>query len=349
MTKESRWELKTLAFLALGYTAYFAKPILFPIFLAVILFFLLAPTVRFLHRYRIPKTVGSATVILIMVGVVSFSISRLINPAANWINSAPQTLQMMEKKLRFLKNPIQKLSDASEKMDELTTLSQTPGPKSNVIVRSSELRDQIFTLTGTAFATLFTTLVLLYFLLIYGEIFLRKIGNFIHLPTNEGGGDHMIECLEKGISRYLVFTTIINFCLGVAVAIAMWLLGVPNPVLWGVLAALLNYIPYVGALIGVAIIFFVSLMSFDSALSASLPPIVYFTLTTIEGQFVTPIFMGGALKLNRLLILLSMIFWGWIWGLEGALLSIPLLSIVKIICDNVTPWAKFSKLLEANK
>src|SRR5690606_28930507 len=123
----------------------------------------------------------------------------------------------------------------------------------------------------------------------------------------------------------LLAISLINAGLGAVVAAVMWAIGMPNPLLWGVMAALLNYVPYVGALVGLAVVAVVALVSFDSAGTALLVPALYFACTTIEGQFVTPMLLGKRFEMNPVMVFLSIATWGWLWGVPGALMAVPLL------------------------
>jgi predicted PurR-regulated permease PerM len=143
--------------------------------------------------------------------------------------------------------------------------------------------------------------------------------------------------IESQISSYLATIAIINFCLGVAIGVAMALWGMPNPILWGVMGGLLNFIPYLGALIGVSVITLVAFTHFDLPSYGVLVPLTYYLLTAFEGYFVTPILLGRRLILNPVVIFLGFIFWGWLWHIPGMLLAVPILAVFKIFCDHIKP------------
>jgi predicted PurR-regulated permease PerM len=136
----------------------------------------------------------------------------------------------------------------------------------------------------------------------------------------------------------------VNVGFGIAVGSGLWLVGMPNPILWGILAGVLNYVPYLGGLVGYIIVGFVALTVFDTTGRALMAPGVYFLLNIIEGNIITPAILGRELTLNPVMIFAWLIFWGWIWGIPGALLAIPLLTMTKIIADNIeilTPLGSF--------
>jgi predicted PurR-regulated permease PerM len=139
---------------------------------------------------------------------------------------------------------------------------------------------------------------------------------------------------------------VINACLGLAVGAAMYLIGVPNPVLWGVVAGTANYIPYLGAVVGAVVVGVVAFLSLDSASHALLAPISYMTLSAIEGQLITPTILGLRFSLNPVVIYVWLIFWGWMWGVVGAVLAVPLLTIFKIFCDRIPSLSPVGDFLE---
>lgn len=203
----------------------------------------------------------------------------------------------------------------------------------------------VMTSTGAALATIAVTLVLLYFLLASGDTYLNKIVEMV--PTFRGKRDavEVARAIEWGVSSYLFTITIINACLGVVEGFAMWLLGVPNPALWGFMAAILNYIPFLGPLIGTVVVGLVALAEFDTIGAASVVPLVYLGITTIEGNFITPAIFGRSMSLNPVMVIVSLTFWGWIWGIGGALLAVPFLAAAKIACDRLERLAPVGRFL----
>ncbi len=178
-------------------------------------------------------------------------------------------------------------------------------------------------------------LVLLYFLLASGDLFLRKLIRVLTTLEDKKRAVEIARRLQEDISLYLLTITLINLGLGVAEGIAMHLLGMPNPLLWGVIAAILNFIPYLGAMVGMAVIAAVAALTFQTPGQILLPPLVYFLLTAAEGYLITPHIIGRRLTLNPVMILLGLIFWGWMWGIVGAIVAVPLLVSFKILCDHI--------------
>ncbi|MCA9027737.1 MAG: AI-2E family transporter [Planctomycetaceae bacterium] len=196
---------------------------------------------------------------------------------------------------------------------------------------------QMLTSTGSyvggLLAEIFLMLVLTYFLLASGDVLINNVLRILPSRKEKRTTVELVHTVERGISSYLLTVTAINVCLGIAEAIAMWLLGVPNPILWGAMATLLNFVPFLGALVGTGVILLVSILSFDSIFYAFLPATIYWCLTAIEGNFITPHIIGRSMSLNPIMVFLSLSVWGWMWGVGGALLAVPILAVLKVSFD----------------
>jgi predicted PurR-regulated permease PerM len=214
--------------------------------------------------------------------------------------------------------------------------------RQTVQVEGTNLAETVITSTRTFIAGVIIVVALLYFLLAYGDVLASKI---VQLSSSGRAISAAARAAEGEISAYLFTITLINAGLGVAVGGAMALLGMPNPVLWGVMAAVLNFIPYIGAMTGIAIVAVVALLTFDDPGRAALPPLCYFVLTGLEGQFLTPTILGYRLRLNPVVIFLWLVLWTWLWGVPGALLAVPILTGLKIVCDQVESLRPLGELI----
>ena len=178
-------------------------------------------------------------------------------------------------------------------------------------------------------------LTLVYFLLASGETVLRKI---VHASPRLADRQRAVDIareMEQQISSYLLTTTLINLAMGSVVAVALWLMGMPNPVLWGATAAVTNFIPYLGALICTAVIGLAAILAFDDIWKALLVPTVFFVINTLEGYVITPLIMGHRFTLNPALLFVGLLFWWFVWGTPGALLAVPMMVAFKIFCERV--------------
>ncbi|MEO5803442.1 MAG: AI-2E family transporter [Verrucomicrobiota bacterium] len=323
---------------------YFTRPFLMPVVLALLLSFLLKPVVRFLAGWKIRETFGALIVLLVFFGALAFVISRLTQPAGDWIAKAPETLRAAEQKIHHLLRPAAQISQAAKKVEEITTPEGTE-KVTQVEVKQPHLATDLLGYTRSFLAGALETIVLLYFLLAAGDMFMQKIVKVLPTLHDKKKAVEIGNEVQQNISRFLFTITAINTCLGIVVGFSVMLVGMPSPILWGVVAGLLNFIPYFGPITGVAILSVAGLVTFDSVSQALLPPLIYLALHGVEANLVTPMILGRRLTLNPVMIFISLIFWTWIWGIPGALLSIPMLMMLKIFCDHFKPLAPIGEFL----
>lgn len=337
--------LTGLFVLALFYTMYFARAVLLPVVLALLLSYLFRPIVRALSKVGIRPSAGAAIVLLSAVAGIGYGISFLSTPAAGWIEKAPYGLQQLQSKLLPLRKPMEQVARAGGEIDKLT--SPTDGaatPTMAVAVKQNRLADALYGRTPEFAVSAVLLLILLYFLLSYDAVFLGKVLKLMPTLEDKKRALSIAHQIESHISRYLLTITLINIGLGTAVGTTVWLLGLSNPIMWGVLVAVLNFVPYLGALTGILCMTIGAVLSYDSLGYAMLFPASYLFIATIEGNFVTPYVMGRSLTLNPVIILLSLTFWGWMWGIAGVILAVPILAAFKIFCahiEQMEPVAEF--------
>jgi len=208
------------------------------------------------------------------------------------------------------------------------------------------LLTKLFTGTRHFASGFFTTVLFLFFLLLTGDVFLHRLVEILPRFRSKRQVVEISQQIERDISAYLVTITIMNAAVGAAMALAMWLTGVGDPILWGTVAFLLNYVPILGTALGVLIFLLAGLLTNDALWQALLPAGLYIVLHLIEGETVTPILLARRFTLNPVLVIISLVFWFWMWGIAGAILSVPMLAITKIICDRIRPLAAFGHFLE---
>jgi predicted PurR-regulated permease PerM len=343
--------LTALLVLAIFYTLYFARAILLPVMLAVLLALVLSPVVKALARLRIPEPLGAAAVVLALLCAIGFGVSRLAEPAMQWIERAPATLGELEIKLRKLKKSVEGVSKAAQKVEEFTAVEgqAKQRPKVQVAVATPSLAGKLLSGTQTFLASAAATIVLLYFLLAAGDMFLQKAVRLIPALADKNRAVTMVRTIESDMVRYLSTATCINAGLGAATAIAMYLLGMPNPVLWGVMVALLNYVPFLGPFVGLIILTIVAILTFDNIGDALLVPGVFSVLVILEGQILTPIIIGRNLTLHPVTVFIAMLLWGWLWGVVGALMAVPILMTFRIACNHVRSLAPVGEFLSGKR
>lgn len=337
--------LTVLTCIAVLFALYFARDVFVPLVLACFLYLVLAPLLRGLERLRVPTALASATIVLALIAVLGYGLFVLTAPVGEWVGRFPSMLAEARDKIEALKQPVEQMREASEQVERMAGMEPAASPPQRVVVQAPGLLERLFGNISLVGIQLLLILVILYFLLATGSMFREKL---VHVMPTFGDKRRAIAItadIQRQTSRYLLTITLINAGLGVAQGAAMYAVGVPNPLLWGVMAFVLNFIPYIGALLGMGVVGLVALISFDSLTQAAAAPLFYLGLTAIEGQVVTPSVLGRSLTLNPLVIFVAVMFWGWLWGVAGALMAVPLLVVLKAICDNVESWGALGEFI----
>jgi predicted PurR-regulated permease PerM len=333
--------LTGLFILAVFYTIYFMRSILLPVILALMLSYLLRPIVRGLAKLKIPLAVSSAFILIGLLAIAGWGISALA-PTAGWLEKAPAGLAELQHKLMPVKKSVTQVTQATGEIEKLTT---TNAETKAVEVKRHPITETFVTRTPEFIASAVFLVILLYFLLVYDQVFIAKLVKLLPTLSDKKTAVSIAHNIESQISRYLFTITAINACLGLAVGTAVGLLGLRNPVMWGVIVALLNFVPYLGALTGIICMTIGAVLSFDSLGYALIFPAVYLAFGTLEGSFITPWVMGRSLTLNPVIILLSLTFWGWMWGIVGIILAVPILAAFKIFCAHIKPMEPLAEFL----
>ncbi len=341
------WNAQTIALvglfvLAVAYTLFIARVLLMPVVLAIMTSFILSPVVRGLRRLHIPEALGAAIVVAALAGGVVSGVYTLSGPATTWLQAAPKAFHSIEAKVRVVKEAVQDLGQATSRVEQLTSVGEQPRV---VAMQGPGLGESLLFGTWNVVAAALLILVLAYFLLASGDLFLRKLVGSLPRLHDRKMAVAMSREVQESVSAYLFTVSLINAAFGIAVALAMFALGMPNPLLWGAVAAVLNFVPFVGPLTGVGIVFAAAMLTYGSFGAALAPPAVYLFLHGLEGSFLTPLILSRRFTLNPVVVMLGLIFWGWIWGIPGALLAMPLLVILKIVCDHVESMSLLGEFL----
>lgn len=322
--------------LLLLYTLYFASSLLVPLVFALLLDLMFQPLVDRLARLGLPRGLGA---LLVIAGLCTTLVSAIwfqTKPALAWLDRAPSVAQQIRIKVEPLRRSAQELQDKTEQVEEIAAgmLNRDTSTR-EVVLESQTWREQLLD-AAERFVTLsVVTLILLYFMLATGRTTAR---NLLYLLPGFGARRTAIRIghnLRSHISRYLVTITCLNAVLGLATTLLMWALGMPNPWLWGLLAGVMNFVPYVGATLTTVVIAIVAGISFDELWRIVLAPTSYLLLTSCEGQVISPMLHGKRFAINPVLVFLSMTFWAMLWGAPGIILAVPLLVTFKVVCDQV--------------
>jgi predicted PurR-regulated permease PerM len=318
-----------LLVLAVLYTLYFARAFLLPIVLAVLLDFLLSPVIRAFKRARIPEPVGAALVILALLGAVGFG---------------AYSLAKVQSRLHDLRKPVEQVTKTAEQVEAATEVEKSAGPQ-EVVLRGPRLSERLFGSTQSFLMGALETLILLYFLLAVGDLFLQKLIKVLPQLRDKKKAVAIARETEASISTYLFTVAMVNIVLGIVVTLVMTLIGMPNALLWGALAAVAEFIPYIGATVLLGLLTMVGLVTFPTLGHALLVPGAYLAVNLIQSQFVSPMILGRRLTLNPVAILIGLVFWWWLWGVGGAFIAVPLLATFKIFCDHIESLAPIGEFL----
>lgn len=341
--------LPGLLLLAVLTVLYLARDLILPIVAALILSLVFLPLVRGLRKIFIPTPLGAGLVVLGLLAGLVGGVYNLAEPASEWLDKTPKSLREINSKLRSVTGSVHSVANATAQVQDITEKLTSGGEVKKkpreVIVKEPTIAGAFFYGARDFMVSIISTLVLLYFLLASGDLFLRKTIAVTPRFSDKKRAVDIAQQVEVAVSRYLFTVAFINICLGCAVALAMYFLDVPNPILWGVMVAALNFIPYIGDIVSFSVLTIVGLLTFDQLWQSLLVPGVFYFLTAIEGYLITPLIVSRRLSLNPVVIILSVLFWGWMWGVPGALLAVPILVALKTVCDRVESLQVFGEYL----
>ncbi len=337
--------LGILAVLAILYTAYLAQNLIAPITAAVVGSFIFMPLMRAVPFRFLPDAVSASIIVAVIIGTLGGGIYMLAEPAAEWTARIPAALEEIEEKSRELSEPVAAMRRASKQVEEMTRADDAPR---EVVVRDEGLVAQAMEVAGQKGASALIFIVLLYFLLATGELLRDRIIRSAKRLTDKERARRILLSIEREISTFLLSISLINAGLGIAIGVSMWAIGLPNAMLWGVAAALLNFIPYAGPIAGMVLTGIVGFLTFDSVGEAMLAPAAYFLWNLVESQFVTPSVLGRRHTLNAAVVFVSIVFWGWMWGVIGAVLAVPILVIMNTCFAQIEGLRKFSLFIDGS-
>lgn len=337
--------LAGLFILALLTALYVAAEIVLPVVLAIVLKLLLQPLVRMTDRVGVPRGIGALLAIILLVIGLAALVSGIAGPAASWAGKLPDAIPQLQEKVAFLARPISSMQWMLEQLQGFTNGSATTLPQAPP-AHSVNIMGALFSGTATIAAGLFTTLIVLFYLLVAGETFLRRFVEVLPRFAEKRQAVEISVHIERDISVYLISVTLINGVVGLLTLGVMWACGVANPLLWGVIAFVLNFVPILGAMVGIVIFLMASVLSLGVSWWAVLPVGLYFAIHVVEGEIVTPMLMARRFTINPVAVILALIFWYWMWGVPGAILAVPMLAITKIVCDDLRPLRALGHVLE---
>lgn len=326
--------------LAALYTVCLAKPVLVPLLLAAFLAICISPLVDQVERLmpRLPAAIVVATLVIAAVAGV---LTLLTAPAQDWLSHAPETLPRAIDKLRAWLTVLGEASGTAPMLATMDSLSGAPAPAPTpwhwweLLVAAPPLLVQAF-----------SVILLMLFFVTYGGSMFRRAVELSPTLTSKKQVVGIVRAIKVDSARYFLTTAVINVALGSATALVLWVLDVGEPLLWGAAVALLNFIPYLGALVSVLLLTLVGVLQSSSPDVAVLPALCFLALAVLEGQFLSPLILGKRLSLSPVAILVWLMLWGWLWGIAGVILGVPMLMCLKLSCERLPAWRWLARSIE---
>jgi len=310
----------------------FASSLLAPIAVALLLTLLLGPLVRGMSRYGVAEPVAAGIIVFGAITVIVAAMVVLSAPATDWLRRAPATMRQVEDKLRTIE-PVSAIQATATSVARLTGVANSDSTPRIEVAAAGPLARVGWT-TAHIVGGILTIVFLTYFLLSSGSMFRRKIAYLFPSGMHRTRIKRALAEIEEQMSRYLLLNTLISIGFGLGTWLLLAIIGVPNPVLWGAVAGVLNFIPYIGAFVTVVLIGMVTLATFDGTQRVFLACGGFLMLDLIKGHFIGPVVVGRRMPLNTVAVLLSLLFWGWVWGIVGAIMAVPLTVMIQVICSH---------------
>ncbi|MEE4144873.1 MAG: AI-2E family transporter [Halieaceae bacterium] len=367
--------LYALLFLAVLYTLYFAASLLIPIVLALLLSLQISPLVATLNRYYVPRAVSAALLLVAIGGPFTLLGMELVEPAQKWMKRVPEVTARVNEQLTEISEalapttpqaPVEQArpkpekdtgilnffgwfddDEAQQADEEVAQTPPAPQPSTamsdRLVLGAIEMTMTVVAQTPVFLAQCLVCIILVLFLLVYGPGIYNTAIEVLPQIRDKSQASQLVADTQRELSRYILTVSLINLGLGLVTAAVLWLMRFEDPLLWGAMVALLNFAPYVGTLLSLAVLTMAGLSQYGLEWAALLPAGAYFILNTLEAQLITPAVLGRNMQMNPLIIMLWLVIWGWLWGMAGVLIAVPLLVCIRLVLarsDVCKPWLR---------
>jgi predicted PurR-regulated permease PerM len=356
--------LTVIASLALILVLQYAQSVLIPIVLGVLISFALSPVVASLERRRVPRAIGAAVAVLLLVGTTGVGLYTLTDEAMSIVSNVPEAARRLRQRVlthqrstsgailsqvQEAAKEIEKTADAATKPTDEARPTGGPVQRVQIVEPAFRASDYLWMggvgligFLGQAVVILF----LVYFLLVTGDLYKRKLVKIAGPTLSEKKVTvQILDEINKQIESFIKVQVLTSVVVAVATAAALWWFGVENFAIWGLLAGLFNSIPYLGPVVVTGGLGIVAFMQFDDLLKTAYVCGAAFAITSLEGFLLTPALMGKAAQMNAVAIFVGLLFWSWVWGVWGTVLAVPMLMMFKAICDHIEDLQSFGELL----
>ena len=334
--------LNALLLLALMYTITLTKDLLIPLVLAAFLGLALNPIVAAGTRIHLPRWLTASVLMLGLIVGIGTGVSLLAQPAIGWVHGAPNAIRSFVPKLRHFTQPIEAANRATQTLVGQSTRALDSAPP-NMSISAWDLVSK----APKVLAAVLSVMLLVFFFLVYGDTLLRRLVEITPSFAYKRHAVVIVRGIQTEVSRYLLTAFLINASLGATTAGMLWMYKVPDPLLWGAVAMFANFIPYVGAIVTTTVLAIVGMLyAKQASLDVFLPALTFAGITVVEGNLITPMIQGRSMRLSPIAILLWLLVWGWLWGIPGALLAVPMLTCTKLIAERVRSWQWFAHMVQ---
>jgi predicted PurR-regulated permease PerM len=325
--------LVLIAVVAVALAFYLGREFFQPIAIAVLLSALFRPIVRMMEKWRVPTWIGSSIVVLTLIAALGVGAYLLAGPVKSWMESAPQSLEAAEQKLARLRRPMQQVSEVATKIEQATQgASSQPAADPAPAPQQSPVLVRLFGSATALLGGLAEVLLMLYLLLGMGDLFYQKLLKVMPGPRDKTKARQVVTDVENAVGRYMFVTLLMNIAQGAAAAIVMKTLGMPQWIMWGLLSLVLEFIPYLGAVVMIALLSISAFTQFDSLGHILAAPLAYLVITNIQ-NVLAPLAYGSGMRLNPVAVLIGVLLWWFLWGIPGAFVAVPILATIKIVAD----------------
>ena len=336
-----------LAVIATGFTLWAAQGLILPVLLAMFFALVGNPIIRVHKRIYVPRFLSALLVITLGFAGTVLLVEQLVQPATEWIREAPRGVRSLAPKLREMVRPVHEANQAAQRL--ASAAAAGTGSDTRVQVVRTETNDPLRWLMGTPklLSSILAVVLLTFFFMVYGENLQRHALALLPTRQQQKITVDILTSIEREISRYVLTISVINAVVGVVIAVLLNAIGVPSQeaLLWGTMAMLLNFAPYVGPLIGMLTLLLMGFLRFEDWMALA-PAGIYLLVHTLEGQLLTPIVLGRSMRLSPLILILSLMVFGWLWSMIGLLLAVPLLVCVKLVLSRIDGMDGWARLLE---
>ncbi|WP_037082307.1 AI-2E family transporter [Pseudoxanthomonas sp. J35] len=336
-----------LAVLAAGFTLWAAQEVILPVLLAMFFALIGNPLIRLLRRLYVPRFLAALLVLCAGLAGTATLALQLVEPASSWAEQAPREARRLGRQLQDLTRPMHEANRIAE--DMARAAAGESSRKVQVVRTRVDDPYAVLTRTPRLAAAVLAVVLLTFFFMVYGENLQRNAIALLPGRQQKKFTVEILQSMEREVSRYVLTISVINLVMGLlfaAVLVMAFEFPLQEALLWGTAVMLLNYAPYVGPLIGICLMLLVGFIRFDETLQSLAPAAIYLAMHTLEGQLVTPIILGRSMALSPLVLILALMLFGWLWGLVGLLLAVPLLVCVKLVLAQVEGMQGWAKLLE---